>query len=335
MAKASAVTYIPYMQLASLHPKAARRSSARNRLQTGLLAGGSIFLLVLCAYIFAGVTGIIWAALFGAISVWLAQRVSPQMVLKLYRARQIQPEDSPQLAGLVRKLTARADLPAVPALYYVPSNLMNAFAVGGREESAIAVTDGLLRGLDLRQLAGVLAHEMSHIRNQDLKVMALADMVSRMTSAMSTVGLLTLLFYAPTIFSGGAQVPWLGIALLMAAPTIGALLQLALSRTREYEADLDAAQMTGDPEGLASALIALERSQGRRWEMMLPGGRVPQPSVLRTHPKTSERVSRLMHLRNTTGQHIDIPAGSLDLPHGSVPVIPGPRYRLRGMGLWY
>ena len=307
-----------------------------NRLQTWLLAGGSILLLTLTAFIFAGVSGVIWAALLGAVSMWMAQRVSPQLVLRLFKARELMADDAPDLARLMCELTARADLPAVPRLYYVPSNLMNAFAVGRPEDSAIAITDGLLRGLNLRQLAGVLAHEFSHIRNEDLHVMALADMVSRLTSVMSTMGVIALVLHVPHILAGGVDVPWLGIFLLMLSPTIGALLQMALSRTREYDADYDGAQMTGDPEALAQALLVLERSQGRMWEMMLPGGRVPQPSVLRTHPRTSDRVARLRALGAGNKRQVTAAERGLDMPRGSVPIIPGPRYRMFGtMGLWY
>lgn len=96
--------------------------------------------------------------------------------------------------------------------------------------------------------------------------------------------------------------PWVAVIVLMAAPTIGGLLQMALSRTREYDADLGAAMLTGDPDGLASALLKLEHAQKRLWEgLMLPGGRIPDPSVLRTHPPTDERVRRLMALKAARG----------------------------------
>ena len=92
--------------------------------------------------------------------------------------------------------------------------------------------------------------------------------------------------------------PWLAVLVLLAAPTVGGLLQMALSRTREFDADLGAAMLTGDPDGLASALQKLERVQGRRWEnMFLPGGRTPDPSVLRTHPLTADRIARLKALK--------------------------------------
>jgi heat shock protein HtpX len=154
-----------------------------------------------------------------------------------------------------------------PRLYVVPSKMMNAFAVGRREESAIAITDALARNLTTRELAGVLAHEISHVAAEDVKVMAFADMVSRFTSLMSTVGLFSLVFNLVGFAGGyGAQVPWEGVIVLLAAPSVGGLLQMALSRTREFDADLNAAALTGDPDGLASALAKLERAQGRMWE---------------------------------------------------------------------
>ena len=121
---------------------------------------------------------------------------------------------------------------------------MNAFAVGSRSDSVIAITDAL--NLTQRELAGVLAHEISHIAHGDMKVMAFADMVSRFTSVMSTVGILSLILNISSFIGGGGeQVPWLAVIVLMAAPTVGGLLQMALSRTREFDADLGAATLTG------------------------------------------------------------------------------------------
>ncbi|MDA4630974.1 M48 family metalloprotease, partial [Escherichia coli] len=99
-----------------------------------------------------------------------------------------------------------------------------------------------------------------------------------------------------------AQVPWLGVLVLLVAPTIGGLLQMALSRTREFDADLGASLLTGDPDGLAQALTKLEKAQGRLWEnLILPGGRIPDPSILRTHPLTETRVARLKALKDASG----------------------------------
>jgi heat shock protein HtpX len=280
-----------------------RRNRLMNTLHTWLLAAGSLALLAVTAWAFGGTAGVVYALVFGGISLWLARRVSPQMVLAMYKARPVSEAEFPAGVQIVRELARRADLPSVPKLFVVPSKMMNAFAVGRRQDSVIAVTDALVRTLSARELAGVLAHETSHIAHEDLKVMALADIVSRFTSIMSTVGILSLLVNLGS-FAGGSDeaVPWLAVLVLIAAPTVGGLLQMALSRTREFDADLGAAMLTGDPDGLASALRKLERAHGRLWEgLMLPGGRIPNPSVLRTHPQTEERVARLMGLKAAPG----------------------------------
>jgi heat shock protein HtpX len=211
---------------------------------------------------------------------------------------------------------------------------MNAFAVGTPDDAAIAVTDGLVRTLSLRQLAGVLAHEMSHVRNGDLKVMALGDVLTRITSFMAQVGYLSLLISLPGILAAGMKVPWLALTGLILAPLVGGLLQLALSRTREYDADLDAAAITGDPEALASALAVLEKKQGRMWEgLVLPGGRIPGPSILRTHPKAEERIARLLNLRKGT-PHVRPEDIHIDMDEPLSRLHP-PRIHWGRLGIWY
>lgn len=276
-----------------------KRHRLVNRMHTLLLAGGSLLLLAVTAYVFGGLFGVVLALVFGGFSITMVGRVSPRMVLQMYKARPLARHQFPEGFALVEELSRRAGLPSVPELHVVPSQMMNAFAVGRPEDSAIAITDALVRRLTLRELGGVLAHEMSHIAHGDVKVMAFADMVSRYTSIMSTVGIFTAFINLGSSAGGyGAPVPWLGVLVLIFAPTVGGLLQLALSRTREFDADLGAALLTRDPDGLAMALAKLERAQGRNWEtLMLPSGRIPDPSILRTHPPTEERVARLMALK--------------------------------------
>jgi heat shock protein HtpX len=174
---------------------------------------------------------------------------------------------------------------------------MNAFTTGDRNNAAIALSDGLLRRMQWRELAGVLAHELIHVVNQDTRLMAFADLTSRITSFLSMIGVLLLLINLPLMLFGQTTLPWIPILLMLAAPTLSALAQLALSRSREYEADLGAAKLTGDPMGLASALNKLEPPRHRLLERLLhPGPRIPDPSLLRTHPPTDERVARLMAL---------------------------------------
>lgn len=312
-----------------------RLHKARNWLHTWTLLLASVALLALTAWLLAGPGGIFWVTLIGGVSLLSASRMTPDFVLRLYRARPLPATAFPDGNEVVSVLARRAGLKP-PSLHLIASRNMNAFAVGRPGSSAIAVTDGLIRGLSLRQFAGVMAHEISHLRNGDVKVMALADMVHRMASMMQLAGFLTAIFFAGAIFSGGGA-PLLAIALLLVAPVITGLLQLALNRTREYDADLDAVGLTGDPEGLASALQTLERRHGALWEqLMLPGGgRLPDPSLLRTHPRTEERVARLLALRKPAappdfGGRGAMPAA---FTQGTVPVVRRPR--LHRTGVWY
>lgn len=311
---------------------AIRRShDLRNAVHTVILIGGSASLLAFIAWTVFGWTGLVWAALLGAFGLWSMGRVSPKMVLGLYKARPLGPDELPEVHDVIQELARRAKLPSAPQLYYVPSKILNAFAVGKPEDSAIAVTDGLLRAMTMRQLAGILAHETSHIRSGDLKVMALADVLTRVTSTMAIIGLIGI----PALFGAGMDIPWLGILLLIFAPTLGGLLQLGLSRTREYDADLDGAALTGDPEGLASALETLERRQGHIWEGLFPAGRVPSPSLLRTHPATKDRVARLLSLTGEAQPQIVV-TGARPVPGPSlVPPIRNPRIHWQRMGIWY
>jgi heat shock protein HtpX len=320
------------MSHANLNPETLRSHNLRNTLHTWILILGLGGLMAVIAWTVLGVTGLIWAAILGAFGLWMMGRASPKMVLKLYNARPVPPNELPELHQTLRELAGRADLPSVPQLYYVRSKMMNAFAVGTRNDSAIAITDGLLRNLNLRQLAGILAHETAHIRSGDLRVMALADVLNRVTGIMQMMGLLGI----PLVLGTGINVPILGFLLLLFAPTIGGLLQLALSRAREYDADLDGATLTGDPEGLASALQTLEQKQGRMWEgLFLPGSRVPHPSLLRTHPKTEDRIARLLALRHTAAPQITVTSDRPKPGPSIIPPIRNPHIHWGRMGIWY
>ncbi len=315
--------------VAIIDPEIHRRAKWRNRINTALILGGLTLLLTVSAWALFGVTGIVWAMVMAMVVSMMTPRVSPAMVLRLFKARAIAEHEAPELFRIVAILAQRADLPAVPKLYYVASSNMNAFAVGRPEDSAITVTDGLVRALDLRQLTGVVAHEVSHIANEDLKVMGLADMVSRLTGTMQTIGIFLILL---GFWSGGGTI--LAAIVLILAPTVGTLLQLALSRSREYDADLGAVQLTGDPVGLASALQTLERKQGSLWEsIVLPGGRTPDPSLLRTHPKVEDRVARLLLLSAEPSTQWPQTGTKLQLPSALRPVVQPPHYHLSG--LWY
>lgn len=319
---------------APLDPEAQRRHKLKNLIQSLLLLGGMGGLFALCGWLLLGFEGLVWIVGGAALGLAFSPRLSPRMILSLYRARELPPALFPEGHEVVRRLAARAGLERPPRLYYLPSRMLNAFAVGNRSDSAIAVTDGLMRALTLRELAGVLAHEMSHVRNNDLWIMNLADAISRLTMVMSYVGMILLLVSLPLALIGLATVPWLLVLLLAFSPTIAALLQLALSRAREFDADLDAAGLTRDPAGLASALRKLELAQGGGlWErILLPGRRVPDPSLLRSHPPTEERIRRL-HALQAPGAPPDYAERPPEIPGELVRILQRPRYRLPG--IWY
>jgi heat shock protein HtpX len=287
----------------------------RNDLQTFALIA---LLALLCAYLawFVGGPVVAWGAIAAVATLYFANpAASPRLVMSLYQGRAISPAAAPRLYRILSELSRRAGLERPPALYYLPTRLMNAFTAGGREDAVIAVSDGLLRRMDLRELTGVLAHEVSHLANGDTRAMAFADLVSRITSVLSLVGQLLLLASLPLWLFSAADIPWLPILVLMLAPTLSALVQLALSRSREYEADRSAAALSGDPEGLVSALRKMDYYQAGLWErVVLPGRRLPDPSLLRTHPPTVDRVRRLLELREREG-----------LPRAVAPLLSGPR----------
>ena len=154
-----------------------------------------------------------------------------------------------------------------------------------------------MRKLNARELRGVLAHEVAHINHNDIWVMALADVMSRITNLMAITGMFLVVAYLPLFVLTRETVPWLLLLVLILSPNLSALLQLALSRAREYNADIEAVNLTDDARGLASALAKIEYFQGGWVERILfPGRKLPDPSLLRTHPRTEERIQRLMSL---------------------------------------
>lgn len=275
-----------------------------NALQTAVLLAGMAVLAGYLGWTVLGVEGLVWAAAIVVIALALGPRVSPRLVLRLSGASELPPRQAPGLYRLVAALAERAGLARVPRLYYVPTRVLNAFATGQRDDASIAVTDGLLRMLDAREIAGVLAHEIAHVRSNDVWVMTLADVVGRLTGLLSFFGVGLLTALVPVAAASGMQIPLIPVAVMIFAPLISSLLQLALSRTREYDADLAAAELTGDPRGLAAALDKLERLQGGWMERMLMS-RVPR--WLRTHPDTRRRIRRLLEIEGDRPPRFDLP----------------------------
>lgn len=267
-----------------------------NRLQTALLVLTLPGIAAVAGSLLLGDGGL-WLALAAAgFTLLLEPAAASGLTLRLYGARPLHPDEAPDLWAVLRELAARAGLPAVPVPHYVPSGVVNAFATGSKHHAAIALTDGLLRSLTPRELTGVLGHEIAHIANEDLRVMGLADSISRLTHLLALLGQLAIVLSLPTLLLGVTEVNWPALLLLAVAPQLALLAQLGLSRVREFDADRLAAELTGDPHGLASALAKIERVS-RSWRAwLLPGWGNPEPSWLRTHPATAERIERLLEL---------------------------------------
>ena len=304
-----------------------------NRLQSVLLLAAMGSLLALVGWLLWGGTGIVTLLIAGAVMVLMNPTFAPQWIMRMYGAKPLTPGEAPGLHAALRELAGRAGLEVVPRLHYIPSRMVNAFSVGRADQSAIAVTDALLRVLSSREIVAVLAHEISHVRSNDIWVMGLADMFSRMTSLLSMFGLLLLLVSLPLAMLAQVSINWFAILLLIVAPNLSSLAQLGLSRTREYEADLNAVRLTGDAAGMASALIRIERVSGAWLErIILPGRGIPDPSLLRSHPSTESRIRRLRELMPV--QNRDRPPGWLpDLQPHDRPAARAPRWHANG--LWY
>ncbi len=277
-----------------------RAHKQQNQLQTLAILVAITGLLAAPVALIWGAMGLIVVGVVVALMFVAARGTPPEMIMRVYKATRVDEQSGAQLVHIMQILSDRAALPAAPALYIIPSLTLNAFATGSRDRAAVALTEGLLRKLSMQELAAVMAHEVSHIKNNDLGVMAIADIASRLVQGMSYFALILLgANLLSLLIDGEPKISWLAILILYFAPLLSSLLQLGLSRAREYDADLEAAQLTGNPAWLASALRRLERHTGVFWEdltLPVPGRRVPQPSVLRSHPTTEDRVERLQEL---------------------------------------
>jgi heat shock protein HtpX len=293
-----------------LDERARRAASARNAVHSAALVTGIGLITGMCAYILWDGRGVLGTFACVLALLFIGPRIAPEVVMRMFKARPLTPNRNEDLFEIVTELAQRAGLPATPRIYIIPSHTLNAFAVGRPDASSLAVTEGMLDALSAPELAGVFAHEISHVRNNDLWIMGLADIMSRLTQFMAYLAVILALLNLPLAIMGQEHAPWIVVILLYSAPAVSSLMQLALSRTREYDADVEGARLTGDPRALASALAKLERQQGQFWEqMLLSGGNRDnagqQPSVLRSHPGTKERIRRLLELEDRIhlGQH--------------------------------
>ncbi len=315
------------------------RNQFVNQFQSVLLLIAMAGVLGLTGFLMLGFWGFIGALGLLAFGVLFSRKASVAVILRMYKASPINYQQAPQLVDLFDELCRRAGLQEAPHLFYIPSRLPNAFAVGTGESASVAVTDGLLRMMNSRELAGVLAHEIAHVVNGDIRVMTTADAITRATSMISRMGLFAMMFsFGGMVFGSSTLNFLLGGLMMFFAPTIVIMLQLAVARTREFNADLGSAELTNDPAGLASALSKLERPKpkGILGRILNPGMRRKEPSMLRTHPPTEERVKRLMELVQLAQKRKDthIASGARRLAVEDRPrVRKRPRYHIT-TGIW-
>ncbi len=275
------------------------RRRLENLLWAGLLLGALTALAGLLGYLMAGWVGVLWTTLLAVGAALAMARMPAQVVLRQAGAVPLAYPQAPQLYDILGVLARRAGLDTLPTLHYVPEARLNAFAVGDRRQGGIAVTGGLLQLLGLRETAAVLAHELSHLRHGDTRVLALAAMLTQAVVYLALLAQLAVLVSLPWLLSAeGPSVGLLPLLLIVFAPTAAILLQLALSRAREYAADLEAVALTGDPESLGRALRLLQ-ARNSVWLASIFGRRSSQdlPPWLSTHPPIEERLRRLGQLQ--------------------------------------
>lgn len=274
-----------------------------NTFKTIFLLGTLTGLLVVFGNYFGGTQGMMIAFLFALLMNFGAYWFSDKIVLSMYRARQVTEAEAPELVSLVRSLSQRARLP-MPKVWIVPSPAPNAFATGRNpEHAAVAVTEGLLQIMNRDQLEGVLAHELGHITNRDTLISAVAATLAGVIMMLANMARWAAFFGGGRDDEdrGGGVVGLLVMAIL--APIAALLIQMAISRTREFVADATAAHLTKKPLALASALERLQMAAERipldanpATSHLFIVNPLSGRSLLRlfsTHPSVEERVKRL------------------------------------------
>jgi len=279
-----------------------------NNIKTVMLLGLLTGLFLWVGNYFGGPGGMMFALIFAGAMNFGAYWFSDKIVLAMYRAKEVSPEEAPNLHGIVESLCQKANLPK-PKIYIVPTENPNAFATGrSPKHAAVAVTNGILRILDHEELEGVLAHELSHVRNRDTLISAV---VATMAGVIMMLSRMAMWF---GIFGGlggrddddGGGIIGL-LAMMILTPIAAMLIQLAISRSREYKADENAAMITKKPWALASALEGLHSFSAKypmreanpatsHMFIVNPLSGKGIVNLLSTHPPVEERVKRLKNL---------------------------------------
>lgn len=248
-----------------------------------------------------GTNGMLLALVFAGATNIYAYWFSDRMVLKMYKAREVDAQSAPQFYNMVRELAQNASLP-MPRVYIIDEDQPNAFATGRNpQHAAVAATSGIMRILSERELRGVMAHELTHVRNRDTLISTISATIAGAIAAIAQFGML---------FSGGHRErgvhPLFGLLIMLVAPLAAMLIQMAISRAREFGADAGGAEISRDPEALASALrkihdyahrVPLQTAERHpeTAQMMIinPLSAGALQGLFSTHPQTEERIARL------------------------------------------
>lgn len=276
-----------------------------NWLKTSLLMAAIVALFGLVGSVIGGKGGMLVALLLaGGMNVW-AYWFSDKMVLRMYRAREVDAQTAPGFYNMIGELAHRAALP-MPRVYIIDEAQPNAFATGRNpEHAAVAATTGILQLLSERELRGVMAHELAHVRHRDILISTISATIAGAISSIAQFGLLF----------GGHQGnqrnvhPAVALLVMILAPLAAMLIQFAVSRSREFGADRGGAEISGDPEALASALAKIERyARGTPLEAAEQHPETAQMMIINplsggglrglfsTHPSTEERIARLRQM---------------------------------------
>ncbi len=276
-----------------------------NWLKTTLLMASIMALFGFIGAQIGGSSGMLLALLFGGAMNIYAYWFSDTMVLKMYNAQEVDEISAPQFYGMVKELAQCAGLP-MPKVYIIDEPQPNAFATGRNpEHAAVAATAGILQILSARELRGVMAHELSHVRHRDILISTISATMAGAISALANFAT----FFGGRDSEGRPASPLAGIAVALLAPLAAALIQMAISRAREFEADRGGAEISGDANALADALAKIDayahgipmapaEAHPETAQMMilnpLSGGGLA--GLFSTHPATEERVFRLRSL---------------------------------------
>ena len=274
-----------------------------NWVKTAMLMAAIMALFGVVGGMVGGRSGMLLALVFGGAMNVFSYWFSDKMVLKMYNAQEVDESSAPQFYGMVRDLAQRAGLP-MPRVYLIDEQQPNAFATGRNpEHAAVAATTGILHLLSARELRGVMAHELSHVRHRDILISTISATMAGAISALANFAML----FGGRSDDGRPANPLAGIAVALLAPLAASLIQMAISRSREYEADRGGAEISGDPDALADALGKIQmHAEGRiplgpaeahpeTAQMMIlnPLSAGGIKGLFSTHPATEERIARL------------------------------------------